>query len=121
MNLLTSKWGTHSLVKINNSVLGIYSFTILKIFLFFRSTYGNDYYGGNVNKRQINNNKNADSLSSPTTVENVKNVDKNSDDYYDDYYGSSYPTSDKRSDDVDSDDGGYFDQAQIVIAEKLPK
>jgi hypothetical protein len=47
-----------------------------------------------------------------------KKVEQISDDYYDDYYG--YPSADKRSDNENSD-GRYFDQAQIVIAEKLPK
>ena len=82
---------------------------------FFRP---NDFFGGPLNKRQIDN-KDA---KSPDVADDQINVDKNveqiSDDYYDDYYG--YPSADKRSDNENSD-GGYFDQAQIVIAEKLPK
>ena len=85
--------------------------------MFFRP---NDFFGGPLNKRQIDN-KDAALPGSDVTDDQIngdKNVEQTADDYYDDYYG--YPSADKRADNENSD-GGYFDQAQIVIAEKLPK
>ena len=75
-----------------------------------------DYFGP-VAKRQTN--KNDAPTESGKNVAGGQNFDQISDDYYDDYY--SYPPADKRSDDDDASDTGFFDQAQIVIAEKLPK